>query len=799
MTAIENHLNTALEPEARASLLLEQMTVAEKSRQLTCLMPILMLREGQLVEDAATTMLATGIGAMLPLQSEDPTRIAGAVNQIQRFLVERTRLGIPALFHVEALNGVVAPKHPVFPTAIALAATWSPDLVKQMTEIVRGQMMRMGYRHALSPVLDIAFDPRWGRVHETYGEDPMLAATMAVAFVEGLQGDDLSQGVLATAKHFMGFGLGQGGLNAASFEAGRRFTRDVVAFPVEAAINVAGLRSVMSAYGDVDGIPAGVNRELLTDLLRDEMGFDGFVIADYMALQHALERSSVASSIGEVARLGLHAGLYLEAPYLWVYGEVLAAEVEAGRVPMEELDTSVMRLLTVKFELGLFEQPYASEGPIDITAPTADGADLAVELAERSVVLLANDGILPLASGQNVAVIGPLGFEARQQFGAYSHPIGREMYRFMESGGLGNLEGTENFRSDPEGADTADLDTEAYVRLRYGTRSLAEEIGDLAGTDVVVEPGCGLRDHLEQGALERAVAVAREADVVILALGGHSAAIGGGTEGEGTDTADVALPDVQRELADAVLATGTPCVTVLVQGRAYPLPPSVLAARALVVGSFSGQAGTKAMARVLFGEVNPSGKLPYSIPRHGGQFPVFHYQRADSGYRRHAVIRGMQYLDMLSTPQFAFGEGLSYTSFDLSDFDVTAEIATDGVVEVGVAVTNVGDRAGAEVVQLYARVNAAVVTQPMQRLVGFARVALDAGANARVTFRLSADQFAFSGIDHRVAVEPNKVDLWVGANSDDRRLEGSVQVVGERRVLVPAARTFLPTVDVTRS
>jgi beta-glucosidase-like glycosyl hydrolase len=796
MSAGRDYLDATLDPHQRSQLLLEQMTVTEKSRQLTCLMPIILVRNGHLVEETAQAILPTGIGGMLPLQSEEPARILSAVNEIQRFLVEKTRLGIPALFHVEALNGFVAPRHPVFPTAIALASTWSPELVQRMTEVIRQQMMRLGFRQALSPVMDIAFDPRWGRVHETYGEDPMLAATFAVAFVRGLQGDDLTKGVLATAKHFMGFGLGLGGLNAASYEAGRRFTRDVVAFPVEAAINVAGLRSVMSAYGDVDGIPAGVNRELLHDLLRGELGFDGFVIADYMALQHALERSRVAADIGEVARLGLHAGLDLEAPFLWAYGEVLAAEVEAGRVPMAELDQSVIRILTAKFELGLFEQPYAPQGPIEITPTTADGADLAVELAERSVVLLENDGILPLQAGLKIAVLGPLGYEARQQFAAYSHPVAREMYRFMEAGGLGNLEGTEAFRSEPEAEETVSLDTEGYVRLRYGIRSLAEEIAELAGAEVVVEAGCGLLEHLDPKAIERAVAAAREADIVILALGGHSAAIGGGTEGEGTDTADIALPAVQRELADAVAATGTACVTVLIQGRPYPLPPAVLEARALVVGSFAGQAGTRAMARALFGEVSPGGKLPYTIPRHGGQFPVYHYQRADSGYRRPAVIRGMQYLDMPSTPQYPFGFGRSYTSFDLSELAVTAQIGTDGVAVAGVTVTNVGQRAGSEVVQLYARVNATVVTRPAQQLVGFARLELDPGDAARVTFRLSADLFAFSGIDHRVAVEPAAVDFFVGTSSDDRRLEASLQMVGERRILHPAERTFLADVEV---
>ncbi|CAO5255572.1 glycoside hydrolase family 3 N-terminal domain-containing protein [Frankia sp. AgKG'84/4] len=794
MTGTAEHLNVSRTPARRAQLLLEQMTVAEKSRQLTCLMPMLLLREGRLIEDAATKMLTTGIGAMVALHTEDPTRVATGVNEVQRFLVERTRLGIPALFQVEALSGVVTPRHPIFPTAIALAATWSPDLVREMTDIIRKQMIRLGLRHALSPVLDIAFDPRWGRVHETYGEDPLLAATFGVAFVRGLQGDDLSNGVVATAKHFLGFGLGQGGLNASSFEAGSRFTRDVVAFPVEAAINAAGLRSVMTSYGDVDGVPAGVSRELLHGLLRDEMGFDGFVIADYMAMQHALDRQLVATDKAEIARYALHAGLDLEAPFIFAYGETLAAEVEAGRVPVAELDTAVLRLLTVKFELGLFEQPYAPEGPVEITPVTAEGADLADELAERSVVLLENDGVLPLRPGLRIAVVGPLGHEARQQFATYTYPVGRDMYRFMESGGLGNLEGMDFFRADPEGVDTRDLDSEGYVRYRYGTRSLAEEITDRAAR-VVVEPACGLTDHLDGEAIARAVAAAREADVVILALGGHSAAIGGGTEGEGTDTADVALPAVQRELADAVAATGTPYVAVLIQGRPYPLPSAVLEASALVVASFAGQAGTRALARALFGEVNPGGKLPYTIPRHGGQFPIYHYQRADSGYRRDAVIRGLHYRDLSATPQYPFGFGRSYTSFDLSDFDVTAEIATDGILTAALTVTNVGDRAGSEVVQLYARVNAAVVTRPAQQLTGFARVDLDPGQAIRVTFQVSADQFAFSGVDRRVAVEAAKVDLFAGTSSDDRRLEASSRVVGNRRVLQPAKRTFLPTVE----
>ncbi|OPX12477.1 glycoside hydrolase family 3 N-terminal domain-containing protein [Mycobacterium sp. AT1] len=791
-----DHRNAALAPDERARLLLEQMTVAEKARQLTCLMSMLLLSEGHLVEDAATTMLPTGIGGMVCPQTEDPSRIASGVNDIQRFLVERTRLGIPALFQVEALNGVVAPRHPVFPTPIALAATWSPDLVEQMTDVVREQMVRLGLRHALSPVLDIAFDPRWGRVHETYGEDPLLTAAFGIAFVKGIQGNDLTRGALATAKHFLGFGLGQGGLNASSFEAGSRFTREVMAFPVEAAINAAGLRSVMTSYGDVDGIPAGVSRELLHDLLREEMGFDGFVIADYMAMQHALDRQRVATGKGDVARMALHAGLDLEAPYIWAYGETLAAEVDASRVPMAELDTSVLRLLTAKFELGLFEHPYAAEGPVTVTATTAEGTDLADELAERSVVLLENDGVLPLRTSAKVAVIGPLGHEAHQQFATYTYPVGREMYRFMASGGLGNLEGTDSFKAEPEGPDTADLDAEDYVRLRYGVRSLAEEIAEHA-VGVVVEPGCGLTEHLDGNSFDRAVAAARDADVVILALGGHSAAIGGGTEGEGTDTADIALPAVQRALADAIAETGTARVTVLIQGRPYPLPASVLESSALVVASFAGQAGTRALARVLYGDVNPGGKLPYTMPRHGGQIPIYHYQRADSGYRREAVIRGMHYRDMSATPQYPFGFGRSYTNFELTDLHVTPSVGTDGVVEAALTVTNVGEAAGSEVVQLYSRVNAAVVTRPAQQLAGFARVQLDPGQSARVTFAVSADQFAFSGLDHRVAVEPATVDLFVGASSDDRRLEGSVEVRGERRFLRPSERVYLPTVEVS--
>lgn len=789
--------NARLDPDHRADLLLREMTTAEKCHQLTARMSWSLVNPDGSDADGAEAVLRTPPGHVAQLILDDPAQLAAMVGTIQHKVINRSRLGIPALFHAEALSGFLAGGHMVFPSGTGLAAGWSPDLVEQMSDLIRRQMRRTGLMHALSPVLDVALDPRWGRVHETFGEDPYLCAALGVAYVQGLQGKDLSSGVMATGKHFLGYAAPSGGMNTSAFEAGGRRTRDLFAYPFEAAIRLAGLRSVMNSYADVDGIPAGGSPEVLQDLLRDALGFDGFVSSDYTSLDQLVDRQRVASDPAAAARLGIEAGLDVEMPNPYAYGDVLAAEVEHGAVDIWHVDRCVQRVLRAKFEVGLFEDPYPTEH-IDVTAVAAEGGDLSLELARRSVVLAKNDGVLPLAAGSlRIAVIGPHADAPSLQFPTYTYASWREANDAVMSGELGTMNGAEEVVGAWYQTLFTPQDGHSLVQERYGARSLAAEIGDRAG-GVTIERGCTLTRDLGDEAIERATSTARAADVVVLALGGASLWFTGErTEGEASDTADIALPAAQVRLAEAVAATGIPLVVVLVQGRAYALPQVVQDAAAIVVAPYAGPFGTRSVAEVLFGIVNPSGKLPYSLPRHSGQIPVYHHQKAGSGYRNSLPPSVSQhYLDMEATPLWPFAHGLSYTTFELSDLNCGEDIDAYGTARIGATVSNTGDRDGAAVVQLYLRVNTCGVTRPDQQLAGFARVELAPGTRRRVTFEVDATQLAYTNLAREIAVEAARVDAYIGFDSDDRALQGSFEVAGAPRVVSGAERAFLSAAKV---
>ncbi|MDX3798261.1 glycoside hydrolase family 3 N-terminal domain-containing protein [Streptomyces sp. AK04-3B] len=780
-----------LPADERATRLLRELTVEEKCHQLVSVMPWTLVRADGSDSYEAEEWLTHPPGHVAQLIADTPVKLAQLVGSIQRQAVERTRLGIPVLFHQEALSGFLAGGHMSFPTGTGLAAAWSPELVQEMSELIGRQMVRTGVRHALSPVMDVALDPRWGRVHETYGEDPYLSAALSVAFTRGLQGDDLSRGVLATGKHFLGYAAPVGGVNTSAYEGGMRQTRDLFAYPFEAAIQLAGLRSVMNSYADVDGIPVGASREVLTDLLRDVLGFDGFVSSDYTTLDQLVDRQRVADTAAEAACLAIAAGLDVEMPKPYGYGHVLAEEVRQGNADIADVDMSVWRVLRAKFELGLFESPYPAEH-IDVAAVAAEGTELSQELARRSVVLAKNDGVLPLARGLRAAVIGPHADAAKLQFATYTYPSWREATDAVLDGQLGNMLGTDDVTTPWYRALVTPVDPERLVHERFGARSIVEEITDYAG-QVRTEQGTTLTGSLGEDAVARAVEIARESDVVVLALGGASLWFTGErTEGEASDTADISLPAAQTRLAKAVAATGKPLVVVLVQGRAYALPEVVRNASAIVMASYGGPFGSKAIVEVLFGVANPSGKLPYSVPRHSGQIPVHHHQKTGSGYRSPLPPSvGRHYLDLEATPLYPFAHGLSYTDFALDDLSHDERIDTEGTARIALTVTNTGAMRGASVVQLYVRVNTKGITRPAQQLAGFCRVEVAPGESRRLTFRLAAAQLGYTNVGRDFAVEPARVDFFLGLDSDDRRVEGSFDLVGKPRVLTSAERAFL--------
>jgi beta-glucosidase-like glycosyl hydrolase len=786
-----------LDPGHRAELLLAEMTTLEKCHQLTARMAWSLVNADGSAAAGAEQVLRNPPGHIAQLILDDPAQLAAMVGTIQHQVINRTRLGIPVLFHAEALSGFLNGGHMVFPSGTGLAAGWSPDLVEQMADLIRRQMRRTGMMHALSPVLDVALDPRWGRVHETFGEDPYLCAALGVAYIHGLQGDQMSEGVMATGKHFLGYAVPPGGLNTSAFEAGSRSTRDLFAYPFEAAIKLAGLRSVMNSYADVDGIPAGASPEVLQHLLRETLGFDGFVSSDYTTIEQLVERQRVAATPGGAARLAIQAGLDVEMPNPYGYGDVLAAEIDRDAVDIRRVDRCVWRVLRAKFEVGLFESPYPTEH-IDIAAVGAEGIELSQELARRSIVLAKNEGILPMVGGLDIAVIGPHADAPSLQFPTYTYASWREASDAILRGELGTMNGAEDVLAAWYQALFTHQDGHNLVRDRHGAVSLTDAIGEYAGT-VRTEPGCGLTHDLDDNALERAVAAAQDADVVLLALGGASLWFAGErTEGEASDTADITLPTAQVRLAEAVRATSTPVIVVLVQGRAYALPPVVQDAAAIVVAPYAGPFGTRSIAEVLYGLVNPSGKLPYSLPRHSGQIPVYHHQKAGSGFRNPLPPSVSQhYLDMPATPLWPFGHGLSYTTFDLADLDCGPDIDTNATARISAEITNTGTRAGAAVVQLYVRVNSIGVTRPAQQLAGFTRVELAAGERRRVTFTLDASQLAYTNAVRELAVEPAHVDVVVGLDSDDRSLRGGFDMIGAPRVVNGANRSFLSHAAVT--
>jgi beta-glucosidase len=769
------YLDPTLPIDDRVEDLLDRMTPDEKLAQLGSLW-VFEILDGTSVDPAkAAARLGAGIGQI--------TRVAGATNlelpavaalanEIQRFLVRETRLGIPAIVHEECLHGFLARGAVCYPQSIGMAAAWDPALVETIAGGIARQMRSAGAHQALSPIFDVARDPRWGRIEETYGEDPYLVAALGAAYVRGLQaaGDT---GVLATGKHMVGHGVPEGGLNRAPAHIGPRELRDVFLLPFEAAVRDAGMRSMMHAYEDVDGVPCVASHELFTRTLRDEWGFDGIVVSDYAGIDELATSHAVVADLSEAAVLSLEAGIDVELPSTAAYGQPLAEALASGRIDPALVDRSVARVLRVKFELGLFERPFVD--PRAVVVPSASERALAADAARASMVLVQNDGTLPLRRDlSGIAVIGPNADSARNLLGDYAHVAHIETLIEMRSGTSGS-----GFKA-PEGLDLYD-DLEGRPTILDAIRERCS-----ASTDVRYAQGCGVLGGSDED-IERAVAAARGADVAIVVCGEKSGLTEDCTCGETRDRLDLALPGRQEELVAAIAATGTPIVLVLVAGRPLAIEAAAARSAAVLHAWCPGNEGPAAVADVLFGDANPGGKLPVTVPRHVGQIPI-HYAHKPSGGRSHWHD---DYVDGSHLPLWRFGHGLSYTRFELGGLSVDRErLAPGGEVAVSVDVENVGERAGDEVVQLYARDVEASVTRPVKELRGFARVQLAPGERRRVTFRLAAEQLAFTGLDGRLVVEPGRVALMAGTSSDDLPCRAEIEIVGETMVVAARTRYF---------
>ena len=696
----------------------------------------------------------------------DPALGALSLARSQQRIVSQSRLAIPAMAHEECLAGFAAWGATAYPVPVSWGATFDADLIERMGRRIGADMRSVGVHQGLAPVLDVVRDARWGRVEETIGEDPYLVGSIAAGYVRGLE----SSGIVATLKHFVGYSASRGGRNLAPVSMGSRERADVMLPPFEMVIREAFPRSVMNSYTDVDGVPSAADAALLTGLLRDTWGFEGTVVADYFAVAFLRTLHGTVGSWGDAAALALSAGVDVELPTVHTFGAPLLEAVRDGRLDEVVVDRALRRVLRQKADLGLLDPEWSAvptalagrdlddiealRGSIDLDP--AENRALAREIAEEAVVLLSNDGTLPLGRPRSIAVIGPTAADPYAMLGCYSFP--------------------------------------AHIGVHYPDASIGISIPTLLEAitsefpDALIQHRAGTSvDGGETDGIADAVQVAANSDVVVLALGDRAGLFGRGTSGEGCDAESLALPGAQRVLLDAITGSGRPVVLVLLSGRPYSLSSAPDRAAAIVQTFFPGEEGAGAIAGVLSGRVNPSGRLPVSIPATPGSQPTT-YLAATLGHK--SAVSNID-----PSAAYPFGAGLGYSAFEWTlDGDDPLACSTAGSVAFGLTVRNTADRAGADVVQLYLHDPVATTVRPVQRLIGYRKVRLDAGASASFEVTIPADLASFTGLGGDRIVEPGELVVGIGRSSGDIPLvrtiilSGPTRIVGFDRAMHPAWR-----------
>ena len=752
----------------RADALLAAMTLDEKVGQLASFWPQ-PASSSQIAGDVAPMesamstglsweeSLRHGLGHLTRNFGTEPVSADDGVKRLrdyQRQVVEHSRFAIPAIAHEECLTGFTTYGATIYPAAIAWAATFDPELVEEMAAAIGCDMRAVGVDQGLAPVLDVVRDYRWGRVEESLGEDPYVVGTLGAAYVRGLEG----AGIVATLKHLAGYSASKAARNHAPVAIGPRELEDVLLPPFEMAVREGGARSVMNSYSDLDGLPVLADSGLLTGVLRDRWGFRGTVVSDYWAVVFLEITHRVAADPRAAGIMALEAGLDVELPCTTGYAD-LASAVTEGVLDEAYVDRAARRVLRQKIELGMLDpgyDPTSIGDSTDLDSPR--NRDIARRLAEQSIVLLSNDGgVLPLQVPSRIALVGPCADDPNTFMGCYSFPN--------------------------------------HVLSRYGGDDLGVDVPTLLDAlrheldaEVVHHLGVPVTEA-DRGGLDAAVEAAADSDVAVVAVGDLAGLFGLGTSGEGCDAVDLRLPGIQEELVERVLATGTPTVLVVVSGRPYALGAFADRCAAIVQAFMPGEEGGAAIAGVLTGRLSPEGRLPVGIPSHHGGQPGTYLAPPLAWYSE-----GISNLD--PRPLFPFGHGIGYTTFALTDLRLSEEVvATDGTIEVAATVTNLGDRAGAEVVQLYLGDPLAQVTRPLKQLVGYAKVRLDAGCSATVTFDVHMDRTSFTGRDLERIVEPGRIDVMVGTSSEDHPLTGRFEIIGEVRA-VPEGRVLTTPVQI---
>jgi beta-glucosidase len=740
--------NPKLPVAQRVADLLSRMTLEEKVAQMEGAwenksfhkdpQTMFVDEKGTFLPERAAVLMKDGLGQISrPSEGRGPREMAEFTNTVQKWMKEHTRLGIPVMFHDECLHGHVAIKGTSYPQAIGLASSWDPELLHEVFTATAAEARARGAQQCLAPVLDLARDPRWGRTEETYGEDPYLVSRLGVAAITGFQGIGSTidkAHVLATAKHFAVHGQPEGGTNVAPGNYSERVVREYFLKPFQAAVQEAHVATVMASYNEIDGVPSHANKQLLKDVLRQEWGFDGVMVSDYFGIAELIRIHHVAATPAEAARMALDAGVDIDLPFVAGY-DTLPEQVKQGTVSEKDIDRAAGNILRAKFLSGLFDDPYVDPDVAEKITNSGEHQKLALKAAHEAIILLKNqDHLLPLdkAKYKKIAVIGPNA--ADLHLGGYSN---------KPAHGVSLLQGVK----DKVGGSSEVLYAEGC--------KITESLPDWDADRVVL--GDAARNAKR---IEEAVKVAKKADLIILALGDNEQTSREAWAPEHPGDRDsLELLGNQDDLAKAMVATGKPVVVVLLHGRPNAVNYIAENVPAILDGWYLGQEGGTALADVLFGDYNPGGRLPITVPRSVGQLPDYYYQKPSAK---------REFLGASTEPLFVFGWGLSYTTFKYENLRLAADhIGPAGTTKALVDVTNTGALRGDEVMQLYIRDEVSSVTRPVKELRGFRRASLGPGETKTLEFSLGPDELSFLNRDMHRVVEPGTFKIMAGGNSKD--------------------------------
>ena len=761
--------NPRLPVDQRVADLLGRMTLEEKVAQTQTMWVTTQFKEladdkGNFAPDQKTReLLKLGLGqfgapsqgatdaekAAAPYFGKGPRATALFTNAIQKYVIENSRLGIPVTFHEEALHGLVSPGATSFPQAIALAGTWDLDLVREVFTTAALEARSRGAHHVLAPVVDLARDPRWGRMEETYGEDPYLVSRMGVAAVQGFQGSGPNvdkRHVVATLKHFAAHGQPESGTNVGPGNFSTRLLREVFLYPFEVAVKEGRVMSIMPSYNEIDGLPSHANKWLLQKVLREEWGFNGLVVSDYFGINELMTRHHVAVDQAAAAKRALEAGVDMELPQIQC-NNTLVQQIKDGVVAEAILDKAVARILKVKFLLGLFEDPYVDPDEAERVAETKESSRLALKAAHEAITLLKNDNnLVPLDRNKirSIAVIGPNA--GHVELGEYSGGPTRK---------ISILQGIKD-----------KVGNAITVNYAEGCKITTSEKPSWHKDDVQLSNPAD-----DDTRIAEAVKAAQASDVAVVVVGDNvETTREGWAENHLGDRDSLELLGRQNDLVKAIVETGKPVIVFLIGGRALSINYIAGKVPAIFQGWYLGQETGTAVADVLFGDVNPSGKLPITIPRNVGQVPDFYYHKP-------TARRGYLFSD--KEPLFAFGHGLSYTTFTYANLKVSPDKTNvNGQATVTVDVTNSGKMAGDEIVQMYIRDDIGSVTRPVKELKGFARISLRPGEKKSVQFAITSDKLSFLNEDMQRVVEPGTFTIMVGPSSrTDKLLTAKLEIL----------------------